>query len=112
LIRAYGKRSFNVTVTTDGAAPTSAQILDAIQESVSRDEKQIESCVQANYDALDRESNQGQRAIRDRKLFFEKLYSRENLEAAGIQVQDDIKRVVQSSKYQKLGSHYDLLIKP
>ena len=114
LVRSQVGTSFTFVVATESPQVelTENQVLAKVREELDKRRDKIQECVQSNYDLLDSVSTSGTRAIQDRSKFFEQLYLRENLLKCGLELTEDLKKLIASAKYKKIAGHYDLLTKP
>ncbi len=114
LVRSQVGTSFTFVVATESPQVelTENQVLAKVREELDKRRDKIRECVQSNYDLLDSASTSGTRAIQDRNKFFEQLYLRENLLKCGLELNEDLKKLIASAKYKKIAGHYELLTKP
>lgn len=80
----------------------------AIKEEMSARISELERLVQTNYDALDRETRDGQANLRERFKFFQELYSRPWLGKSEFKYLDAIRSSTQDSanKNKEVLEHY------
>ena len=88
------------------------QVDEKIKEEVSTRIAELERIVQANYDALDRESQDGRANLRERSVFFQKLYSEPWLRSCGFSYLDSIRVPVQDSAAKDVQEHYLSIASP
>jgi hypothetical protein len=89
---------------TDGLTK---QLLDrAIKDAVSARIVELERVVQANYNELDRVSDQGQVNLKDRYRFFTTLYGKERLRACEFLYLDVLRSAAQDSSDKDVLEHY------
>ncbi len=114
LVRSQVGTSFTFVVATESPQVelTENQVLAKVREELDKRRDKIQECVQSNYDLLDSVSTAGTRAIQDRNKFFEQLYLRDNLLKCGLELNEDLKKLIASAKYKKIAGHYVLLTKP
>jgi hypothetical protein len=85
---------------------------EKVKEEVSTRIAELERVVQANYDALDRESQDGQANLRERFVFFQKLYSEPWLRTCEFSYLDSIRVPVQDSAVKDVQEHYLSIASP
>jgi Cu/Ag efflux protein CusF len=74
--------------------PSESDVRKRVQEEIDLEVKICEHMIQLQYDALDRESSDGLSDIRDRKPFFQELYSIQGLERCKFEYTDAIRSFV------------------
>jgi len=101
------EQPIRVTVTWLKIQETSdAAVETAIKEGVSARITDLERLVQANYDALDRESRDGQANLSERSRFFLGLYSKAGLRRCKFPYLDSIRVPAQDSANKEVLKHY------
>jgi hypothetical protein len=68
----------------------------------------VEELVNIYYVRLDDVSNHGTRAIDDRKKFFTKIYSIDDLEASNFAYLDDVREHVERVDLEAIRQHYQI----
>ena len=73
---------------------------------------ELERLVQAQYDALDRQSRDGRETIPDREPFFMQLYGLDSMRTCGFKFIDEVKGLIQEKPSKEVREHYELLTTP
>lgn len=84
------------------AKPTDEQIRAGINGEIKRRQSAILDLIRANYATLDQVSLHGQSVMRDRKKYFDSLYTKLNLDAVEFAYQDEVEALLESEAYKSL----------
>ena len=86
--------------------PSDEPMREGINREIRRRQSAVLDLLRANYVALDKVSKHGRQAIEQRDEFFETLYTRQNLEAAGFPFLRQADSLLASQSYQRLGPRH------
>lgn len=101
-------RAVQIKVAVDADAEIDDKLVRALidKEFAARTDAVIE-LIHSNYALLDKVSRHGTRAIPNRKVFFESLYTKPTLDAAAFPYTGDVLVLLKSKKYRQAELLYD-----
>lgn len=89
-----------ITRTADaGTSMTEAYCREIVNEEIAKRREAVGKLVQANHDLLDKVTRHGMARLPDREAFFNRLYSRENLEEAGFPYSKELLSLLKRKTY-------------
>jgi hypothetical protein len=95
-----------------GEMATREAIQEAVNAAMNDRIVELERLVQAQYDALDRQSRDGRDTIPDREPFFLQLYGVDSMRNCGFSFIDEVKGLIQEKPSKEVREHYGLLTTP
>jgi hypothetical protein len=88
--------------------PSEKKIQDGIDGEIRRRQTAVLDLVRANYVSLDKVSQNGRTAMKERRNFFESLYTRSNLTNNKFPFQNEVASLMESEAYQRLRPRHSL----
>lgn len=103
-----GRRSTLVVAMEEAGKPKDDWAKTKIEESTKVFRLAVEKLVETYYERLDEATQHGLRGIDDRKKFFTRIYSVEDLEKAQFPYVDDVRTSVEQIDSEIIQQHYQL----
>lgn len=89
-----------------GPDPEASWIDGVINEEIGKRREAVEELIRANYRLLDEVSRHGRRRIPDRRAFFQRLYTRENLAKMAFPYLAEVEDLLKTDKYRNAPLFY------